>query len=217
MIVLVGAGRRKTIVDGTGHDAGRARGSEFGGHRRTQHVHGRHDGRIDIVLDRIHIGRKEDTSATTTHLMDVVHDLWVPGVMSSEHGVLRLALRERVPVPVVVVPNVVVIEPGQGRSLVFRADPLVVPVRDPLRPVRVQRWNVEQNDVVQNFPDSLFVRRGQTVQQPRRGLRPAHLRRVDPVCDEYDRAPRRNELLKLLVAGHPARIREPHLDVVKLG
>ena len=46
---------------------------------------------------------------------------------------------------------------------------------------------------------------------------PTYLGRVDPVRDEHDGAPRRKELLEFLVAGHPARIREPHLDVVKLG
>ena len=167
MIVLIGTGRGETIVDGVGHDAGLSLGSEFGGHRRTEHVHGSDDRRIDIVLDRIDIGRKEDTSAPTPHLMNVVHDLWVPSVMGPEDGVLRLLLRERVPIPVVVVADIVVVEPRKGRGLVLRAEPLVVPIRHPLRPVRIQGWNVQQDDVVQNFADSLFIRRCQPVQQPR--------------------------------------------------
>ena len=93
----------------------------------------------DIVLDRIHIRRKKDACPLIpVHLMDVMHDLrGCHALWGSEHGVLRLLLRERVPVPVVVVADIVVVEPRQGRGLVLRAEPFVVPVRHPLRPVRI--------------------------------------------------------------------------------
>ena len=129
---------------------------------------------------------------------------------------LCLLLGERIPVAVVVVADVVVVEPRQGGSLVLGAEPLVVPVHHPLRPVGIQGRNVQQDDVVQNLADSLLVRRRQPVQESRGGLRPTHLGRVDTVRDEHHGAPCSKEFLELLLAGHPARIREPHLDVVKL-
>ena len=161
--MLIGTGRREAIVDRVGHDAALSLGRECGGHRGAEHVHGSDDRGIDIVLDRIDIGRKEDASAAAPHLMDVVHDLRVPSVVGPEDGVLRLLLRERVPIPVVVVTDVVVVEPRKGGSLVLRAEPLVIPIRHPLRPVRIQGRNVQQDDVVQNFANSFLIRRRQTV------------------------------------------------------
>ena len=85
--------------------------------------------RIDIGLDRIEIRRQKQPRAPRVHLVDVVHDLRMPDVVERIDRQLRLHLGERVPVPVVVVPGVMVIQLGWRHPLGGRAKRAIVPPR----------------------------------------------------------------------------------------
>jgi hypothetical protein len=69
--------------------------------------------------------------------MDVMNDLWMPDVVNLVDSDLRLDLRERIPVPVVIVTCVLVIELRRICAFERRAECFVVPVFYDVYAVRI--------------------------------------------------------------------------------
>ena len=85
---------------------------------------------MDVGIERIGERRDEHARALGAHLVLVDEELRVPLVVDGAAQGPRLGLREHVPVAVVVVADVVVVEPRQPAALVLRADVLAVVVGD---------------------------------------------------------------------------------------
>ncbi len=92
----------------------------------------------NIRLNGLHVGREEKSSPCCAHLVYVVDYLRMPDVVNLVNDNLRLLLRERVPVAVVVVADVLVVEHGRVRALKGCAESLVVPVLYDIDAVGVQ-------------------------------------------------------------------------------
>ncbi len=81
-----------------------------------------------VRLDRLHVRRQEKPRAVLTLLMDVVDDLRMPDVVDLIDRELRLDLRERVPVAVVIVADVLVIKLWRLGAFELCSERFVVPV-----------------------------------------------------------------------------------------
>ena len=81
MVVLVRAGWREPIIDGIWHYSGLPLCGELRSHVSTEHIDGGYQAWVDVALDGIDVRREIDTSASSTHLVDIVHYLWVPEIV----------------------------------------------------------------------------------------------------------------------------------------
>ena len=118
------------------------------------------------------------------HLVLVEPDRREPVVPQQLRGELALDLREHVHVAVVVVADVLLVEPRHRRRLELGAEVLVVPVDHHDLAVGVEARHEQEDHVVE---DVLHARRrvgGQPVDQLERHLRRADLGRVDAARDE---------------------------------
>ena len=97
----------------------------------------RGENRIDVRLDGIHVRRNEDASRVRGLLVDVVDDLRIPRRVQRVHRVARLELRERVPVAVVVVADVLVIELRRIAPFRRRAERGAIVVADDVDAIRI--------------------------------------------------------------------------------
>ena len=97
------------------------------------------DQRVHVGIDGIGERRDEHARAGGAHLVLVDEHLRVPLVVHGAGQVLGLDLREHEPVAVVVVADVVVIQPRQPPPLVLRAEVLAVVVGDHRLAVGIER------------------------------------------------------------------------------
>jgi hypothetical protein len=164
--------------------------------------------RIDVSLDRIDVGREEDSCAGRAHLVDVVHDVRPPDVVRVLYGELRLLLRERIPVPVVVMADVELVQPWRRRALIGRPHVLHIELGDPVQPVRIERGDVEQDDIVEDLEHVGIIRRREPVQHARCREAAADLGGVDLMRNQ-DHGPHvAQHRLQLSVVADRARVRQ---------
>jgi len=112
MVVLIGPGRRESVVAIVDHHAGHPLGSQFGSHIRAELVDSGNEGRIDVLFEGIDEGWEKDPGSVGPCLMDVVDNLGVPNVVGLPNRELGLQLSEGVPIPIVVMSGVRMVEPG---------------------------------------------------------------------------------------------------------
>jgi len=210
------AGRGVSIIDRADHGARHVFLGKRGGHVGAELIDAGYDAGVDVGLPRIDVRRKEDAGLVSSHLVNVVDDLRMPGVVGFRHRELRLLLRERVPVTIVVVTHVELIEPGQRSSLETGPDVFPVIVDHPLQSVGIERGNVEQDHVVQDLSNCRIVGRGELPQEPRSHLGAPDLRGVDAVRHQDHGLAVRDETVQLGRTRDPSRVRELHLDPPQL-
>ncbi len=147
-----------------------------------------HDQRRDVRVDRVLERRHEDARGKRRLLVLVVDDLRKPDVIQLAGDGLRFRLREHEPVAVVVVTDVAMVQLGQRRLLIRRADMRHVPVGHLRGPIRVHVRHHQQDDVV-SHPANLFgLARHHPPDEQRRGLPVGDLRRVQPEVHPDDGA-----------------------------
>ena len=211
--MLVGAGRCPGVVDRADGDARLPFARQLPRHRRTERIHAVHQQGVDVRLDRVEVGRQEQARSVAVLLMDVVHDLRMPHVVDRVHDQLRLDLRERVPVAVVVVPDVGVIELGWVAALGRGAERAAVPVGDDRDPVGIERRYEPENHVVEDRPGGgARVAREPVGEQGGRKVS-ADFVGVNPRRDEDDGLPGPQRLLHVLRALGGARVGEPRVEL----
>ncbi len=137
----------------------------------------------------------------------------MPDVVDLSHRQLRLDLRERVPVPVVVVAHVVMVQERRIRTLPRLAQRALVPVDHQLAPVRVQRRHQQQDHLVQDLARGLVIPRRQMVSQAHRHLVAPHFVRVDPGGDQDDGPTLLDQARRLHLRVHAPRVRQAPLDL----
>ncbi len=163
--------------------------------------------RIHRGSDRVGVRRHEHARPAGSHLVNVEPDLREPFFVRGPRHRLRFLLREHVPVAVVVVTRVVVVEPRHAAALVRRPHPLPVPLGLHYLPIRIERWNQEEDDVPEPALGVRVGSRHDLVGELHHHLRRRDLARVDVVREEDDRLPFARERIHLR-RGKPARIRQ---------
>ena len=203
VVMLVGARRRPGVVDRVDGDARPPFARQLPRHRRAERIHAVYQQGIDVGLDRVEVGRQEETRSVAVLLVDVVDDLRMPHVVDRIHDQLRLDLRERIPVAVVVVPGVGVIQLGRVRPFGRRPEGATVPVGDDRDPIGVERRHEPQNHVVEDRPrGGTGVAREPVREQGGRQVS-ADFIGVNPRRDEDDGLPAPQRLLDVLRALGP--------------
>ena len=198
VVALVVAGRRVVVVDAVNQHALPAGRGEVDRHRGAEGVDLLDDQRVDVGIDGIDPGRNEDARPVAAHLMHVVDDLGVPGVVHLLDGQPRLLLAEDVPVAVVVVAGVAVVELGQRRCLVGRPEPAVVPGVHLVDAVGIERRHQQENRVRQDRAMAGRVVGEQVVRELHRSHRRGHFGGMDGAGDDDDGLALRGQLGRLL-------------------
>ena len=183
-------------------------------HGGPDEVHLAPDQRMDVGIDGVGVGRGEDAGAGRAHLVLVQPDLGKPLVVDRARQGLRLLLREHEPVAVVVVPDVVVVDPGHPRALVGGAEVLPIPLRLHDLAVGIERGDEQDHHLVQPAPRLRVGRGGERVGPFHRHLRGADLRRVDVAGDEDDRASFLDQAGHFRFR-HPARVGDAARDLLQ--
>ena len=88
------------------------------------------DQRVDLGVEGVGLGRDEHPRSGGAHLVLVEKDLREPAVVEHVVDDLGFLLGQGVEIAVVVVADIVVVEPRHLAALVLGAEPLVVPVDD---------------------------------------------------------------------------------------
>ena len=160
---------------------------------------------------RIHVRRNEDPARVRALLVDVVDDLRIPRRVERVHRVARLGLRERVPVAVVVVADVVVVELRRRRPFRLRAERRAVPVADDVHAVRILRRHEDDDRVREDRARLRRVAAREAVGEHERRGEAADFGGVDRRRDEDDVLPVGEQRLELVVPAQP-RVHQLALD-----
>ena len=185
--MLIRARRRPGVVGRIDRDAGLPLPGELPRDFRAERVYAVDQQRIDVRLDRIEVRRQEEPRSVGVLLVDVVHDLRVPHVVDRVHYELRLDLGERVPVAVVVVPDIVMIQLGWVGALRGRAHRTVVPASDDRDTVGVERGHEPEDHVVEDRARGGAGVGGEPIRQRNGRKVTADFSRVNARRDEDDR------------------------------
>ena len=165
------------------------------------------DERVRSRADGLGVGRQVDAGGVGPHLVVVDEPLGDPVAEQQRGHVARLDRVLHEGVPVVVVPDVVVVEPRLLRRFVFRTHPAVVPLVHQVHSVRIHRGDQDRDGVVENLVDPGIVTGGETPDDLRRRLARRHLVRVECVTLEEDHLAAGDGGVDLIL-GMPARILE---------
>ena len=149
-----------------------------------------------------------------SHLVLVEPDLRQPLVVDRARDGLRLLLREHEPVAVVVVADVVVVEPRHAPALVARAEVLPVPLGLHHLPVGVDRRQQQQHHLVEAALRLGVLGGRERVRPLHRHLRGADLGRVDVAGDEQEHLALAHERLGLGL-GEAARVGDLARDLLQ--
>ena len=136
------------------------------------------DQRIGVRPDGLGIGRDKNARPVAAHVVVVQVGLRNPIPEQHFGHVLRFDHVVLEGVPVVVVADVLVVQPGQVRPLVLSAQGFLIPVGDHDLAVGVERGHQQEDHVVQDALRFIVGPRKQVIGQFRRHLRPADLRGV---------------------------------------
>ena len=165
------------------------------------------DDRVGPGADGLGVGRQVDAGGVGPHLVVVDEPLGDPVAEQQRGYVARLDRVLHEGVAVVVVPDVVVVEPRLLRSFVFRTHPAVVPLVHQVHSVRIHRGDQDRDGVIENLVDPGIVTGGETPDDFRRRLARRHLVRVECVTLEEDHLAAGDRGVDLIL-GMPARILE---------
>ena len=149
-----------------------------------------------------------------SHLVLVEPHLREPVVVDGAGDGLRLLLRQHEPVAVVVVADVVVVEPRHPAALVPRAEVLPVPLGLHDLPVGVDRRQEEEDHLVEAPLRLGVLGGGERVRPLHRHLRRADLGRVDVAGDEEEDLALADERLGLGLREAP-RVGDPARDLLE--
>ena len=175
-------------------------------HRAADQIDAAHDLRIDVRVERIGKRRHEHPRRPRA-LMLVVHDLRQPLPVEQPVDDPRLLLRLHVEVAVVVVADVLLVQPRHRAVLVRRAERAAVPVDHHVQAVRVDRRQQHEDDVVADrLHLGRFLGRHAPAEQ-HRVLRRRHLARVQAVVDPDDRLALPRQRPRLVVGQRRERAR----------
>ena len=144
--------------------------------------------------------------------MDVVEDDREPLLVELLGEDARLLLREHEPVAVVVVADVLLVEPRHGAAFPGRAERLLVPVDHEIEPVRIRARDEDDDAVVEDLAGRRVVLRREIVGEFHRHLSRGDLGGVKAARHEEDRA-RLLEELRLVLGLQAPGVGEQALDL----
>ena len=179
-------------------DAGHPFGFERGPHRTAQQLRRAPHQRIDVRIDGVVLRRDHDARAVASHLMRVFINLREPVLIHDLRPVLRLDLRQHVPVAIVVVTDIRAVQLRRTRAFVRRARRLLEPVADDVVAVGVEAGDEEEDGVVEDRASLIVAARRQAMHQARPHLRRRHFRGMLAERHEHDRPPFGRQRVDLL-------------------
>ena len=141
-------------------------------HPLADEVDAAHDAHIDILVDRIDVRRHRQSHAVAALLMHIVEHLRKILAVERRADVAALLLRHHVPVTIVVVADVLVIEPRHRSAFERCAESFLVPVDHHLHAVGIGGRHERDHDVLERLLQT--VSGGQRIRQFHR-----HLARAD--------------------------------------
>ncbi len=174
---------------GAHRGAGFVLDSETRVHGRPQRLEAQHEQRVEIVVVRVTQRRRPEHRAGRPALVVVVEDLREPLVVQHTIDVLGLGLRGREEVAVVVVADVLLVQPRHaGETALLRHRAPHVPVGDEIVAVRVG-VHEQHDDVVQQAQRLVVVAAHHLVDHLAELLRAERLGGVQPSVDPDDGLP----------------------------
>jgi len=188
-------------------------------HRHAHQVHRPPHQRVDMRRDRLCERRDPDASRERRGLVVVVEELRLP-IAHDPGDDSRLDLVDHVAVAVVVVPDVFLVQLRRPRHLERSAQVGVVPLRDHVLAIRVQREPQHRDDVVENGLDFRIVVAGEKgIGEQRCVLVAGHLGRVQATVHVSDGLALDGKLPRFRV-GQALGMGKPHGDlsiVIEIG
>ena len=181
-------------------------------HRAAHQVDPSDDLRVDVRVERVGKRRHEHPRRRPPRLVLVVHDLGQPLLVEQRVDDAGLGLRLHVRVAVVVVADVLLVQPRHRAVLVRRVQVLAVPVDDHVHAVGVHRGQQDQDHVVADLAHLRRFVRGDAMRQQERMLRRGDLAGMQAVVDPHDGL----AFARQRAGGirtHPAHVSEPLADV----
>ena len=175
-----------SVVNHVVADAGLAGFFQPQGHPRAQQVGDAENHGLDVERQRVGLRRHEHARPGRAHLVLVEKDLREPAVVEDVVDDLRLHLCKHVVVAVVVVADVVVVEPGEAAALILGASVLVVPVDDHHLAVGIDRGHDQKDYIVEPAEHRGVARGGNIVGELERHLSGTDLGRVDAAGDQHN-------------------------------
>jgi len=134
---------------------------------------------IGIRPDGVTIGRNIKPWAITPHMVMVYISLGFPLPIKYLGGINRFLKVNKLAIPVIVMPGVLMIKPGQGRAFIFSTQRFIVPVGDHYLAIWIKTRDHQKNDLIQDPPGLFIVSRKQIISQLR-----SHLCSADFCCME---------------------------------
>ncbi len=117
------------------------------------------DERIGVGTDGLTIRRDVEPGPVASHVMMINVGLRNPIPVHDLGCIDRFDHVEKITIPVVVMADILVVQPGKTRTLILRTQGLVVPVGDHDLTVRVEAGNHEIDHVFQ-YPLRLLISPG---------------------------------------------------------
>lgn len=183
---VAGAAGPIAVVDHVVADAGFAGFLQAHGHVGAEQVGQAEDHGIHFEVKRIGLRRDEHARAGATHLVLVKEHLREPLVVEDVVHHLSFLLGEHVEVAVVIVANVVVVEPGHAAAFEFGSEVLVVPVDYQYLTVGVDGGHDDHDDVVEPSEHFRVGGGGDVVSELHRHLGGADFGGVNGAGDQDD-------------------------------
>jgi hypothetical protein len=178
-------------------------------HLRADEIDPRDNRGIEVGIDRILKRGHEEADAVRAHLMHVVYDFRKPVLVQHARHEASLDLRQHEPVAVVVVADVLVVQPRQRTAFVPRALVTAVPADDRVEAVGIHRRDHQDDHRVEQAPQF-------GIGECHAHLARRHFRRVDVVADQDDGGLPAADVCERGI-GEPPRIREQRLRPFDLG
>ena len=156
-------------------------------HRATHQVDAANDLRIDVGVERIGKRRDEHPRRRPPSLVLVVHDLRQPLLVQQRVDDAGFGLRLHVGVAVVVVADVLLVQPRHRAVLAGRVQVLAVPIHHQVHAIRVDGRQQDEDHVVANLAHLRRIVGGDAMSQHEGMLRRGDLAGMQPVVDPHDR------------------------------
>ncbi len=167
---------------------------------------------IHVGIVRVHERREEKSETKVAHLVEVKHYLRVPDIVELLDGQPVFNQVQHEPVAVVVVTCVFLVNERRRRTLIGRAQSVLIPVHNQIQTVWIKGRHKQQDDVLQYLFDPIVFPRLQFVNELGRHLGCPYLGRVNGTGDHDDGLPLGNQGLGILGV-KSSRVGQTGLDV----
>ena len=182
-------------------------------HLRPRQIDRGDERRIEIRIDGVLERRQEQPYTVGAHLVNVVDDFGKPLFVQHARDETRLHLRQHEPVAVVVVPDVLVVQPWQRATLIASALVAAIPADNRIETIGIHRRDHQHDDRIEEHAQIGIG--DEPISERHAHLARCDFGRVNVVADQHHRRLRTPEAREDRVAQAP-RIGEQRLRALDL-